>query len=408
MNASRISCALLALTALLCLVCCSCSRSAADVQSASPADPSVQTEAEPSAQAMNEPSVPEFTLSHGSNESESVYTQAPDIEPVYQSDPDTENEVLFEIPSVPAIQYPNPLTGLEMQDETMPQARPVAVMLNDIKAALPQYGNSQADMIFELVAEGGITRMLALYQDVRAVSQIGSIRSTRPYYIDIAQGYDAILIHCGGSSEAYSQMSARKTAHIDGIYTSAIFWRDQQRAKTVGSEHSMFTSGALICDYLPQTGLRLTHADGYVLNQEFSDEPSLRIWSPVQHLTVPMSGYKSTTFDYDAAEGAYLVGQFETPYVDGQDGSQVAVQNVLVLYTSVYTTSDSYGHMQVATTGTGTGLYCCGGVSAPINWFRPTVDDPFSYTLEDGSALVLQRGTTYVCVVSNSCEIAIS
>ena len=378
-------------------------------------DGAVQEEAapQPAAQPEPEPEEPETVpaLAEISVEQEPepeepedpAYTVQEDASPVFMPLP---TDLLARDSKEPVIEHPNPLTGLELDDPDKQSDRPVAVMLNNIQAALPQFGNSRADVIFEIVAEGGITRMLALYQDVSDVEQIGSIRSTRPYYIDVAQGYDAILIHCGGSTDAYSQMSSRGTDHVDGIYTDAIFWRDQERARTVGSEHSMFTSGALITDYLAQSGFRLTRNGDY--DQTFTDQDPIPAGEQALHVLVPISGYKSTGFDYDAQAGQYLVSQFDGPYQDGQDDSQVAVENVLILHTSVSGTGDSYDHMRVTTTGSGSGLYCQGGHWAEITWHRDSLDEPFCYTLADGSALALGRGTTYVCIVSNSCDVEIS
>ena len=84
------------------------------------------------------------------------------------------------------VTYTNPLTGMPMEEDTANQ-KPVAIMLNNIKAAMPQQGNSQADIIYEVLAEGGITRMMALYQQPANVGIIGSVRSARLYYFQLAQ-----------------------------------------------------------------------------------------------------------------------------------------------------------------------------------------------------------------------------
>ena len=93
----------------------------------------------------------------------------------------------------------NPLTGLPIGEEWV-NRRPVAIMLNNLKQALPQLGQSQADIIYEIPAEGGITRMVGVYQSLEDVGTIGSIRSARPYYLEVALGHDAIFLHAGGAS----------------------------------------------------------------------------------------------------------------------------------------------------------------------------------------------------------------
>ena len=107
----------------------------------------------------------------------------------------------------PEIVYPfsNPLTGEGQMTEQL--NRPYAVVINNIKAALPHHGVSQADMIYEILAEGGITRCLAIFTDLADVEKLGSIRSARTYFIDLAKAYDAILVHAGGSGYAYDEFS---------------------------------------------------------------------------------------------------------------------------------------------------------------------------------------------------------
>ena len=92
----------------------------------------------------------------------------------------------------------SPLSGLPMGEEWV-NRRPVAVMLNNLKEALPQLGQSSADIIYEVPAEGGITRMLGVYQSLDGVGTIGSIRSARPYYLELALGHDAIFLHAGAA-----------------------------------------------------------------------------------------------------------------------------------------------------------------------------------------------------------------
>jgi hypothetical protein len=117
-------------------------------------------------------------------------------------------------------QFVSPLTGLAIPEEDVGK-RPVAVMLNNLKAAMPQYGVSSADIIYEVPAEGGITRMLAVFQSMEGVGRIGSVRSARPYFLDLAQGLDAIFLHAGGSEQAYSDIKTRGR-HRLGLHPRAL------------------------------------------------------------------------------------------------------------------------------------------------------------------------------------------
>ena len=299
----------------------------------------------------------------------------------------------------------NPLTG-EPAETDIVELRPVAVMLNNLKEALPQLGQSRADLIYEVVAEGGITRMLAVYQSVEEMDTIGSIRSARPYYIELALGHDALFIHAGGSDDAYSDLRSWGVDHfgaVRGPYLgkspeSNMMWRGAERRKVNGYEHSVVATGASILAHLPE-GLRLEHAEGYDAGLTFADDGTPDGGSPARVLTVPFSNYKTGVFTYDAALGAYLVEEYGAPYVDGGTGEQVAVTNVIVVQTRCRYTGDSLGHMDVEVVGEGDGWFACGGLAVPIRWSKPSRESPMTYATQDGAPLALGRGRTYVNIV---------
>lgn len=328
---------------------------------------------------------------------EPVVEQTPIEEPV--AEPGPEQEPVQE-PYVPA--GTNPLTGLPIEPE-YENNRPVAVMFNNLKAALPQLGISQADIIYEVPAEGGITRMLGIYQSLEGVEDLGSIRSTRAYYLELALGHDALLVHAGGSPEAYADIPAWGVDNMDGVNggsDAAIFWRDAERSKTKGYEHSMLTSGQNILDYLAKGRYRTEHLEGYTYTQAFTEDGTPVNGTPAEHLTLKYLT-KTGTFDYDAATGKYLIGEYGSEYVDGNTGEQVGVTNVLVLETDISNISgDTEGRISVRLTGSGKGTYFCGGKSIPIQWSKVDRSSHFVYTLEDGSPLLLGQGTSYVCIIS--------
>ena len=299
----------------------------------------------------------------------------------------------------------NPLTG-EPADADTAALRPVAVMLNNLKAALPQLGQSQADIIYEVVAEGGITRMLGVYQSVEEVGMIGSIRSARPYYIELALGHDALFVHAGGSDPAYSDLRSWGVDNFDAVRgpylgsspESNMMWRDADRRKENGYEHSVVATGDSILTYLPE-GLRREHEEGYDAGLAFADDGTPAGGSPAAVVTVPFSNYKTGVFVYDEERGAYLVEEYGAPYVDGNTGEQMAVTNVIVVQTRCRYTGDSLGHMDVDVVGEGEGWFACGGQAIPIRWSKPDRESPMTYTTQDGAPLVLGRGKTYVNIV---------
>ena len=295
--------------------------------------------------------------------------------------------------------YRHPLTGLGM-DEDISARRPVAVMLNDLKAAQPQLGVSKADLIYEMPAEGGITRMVAVYQSLEGVGNLGSIRSTRAYYLELALGHDALLVHAGGSPEAYEDIPAWGVDNMDGVNGGSdakIFWRDPERRKTMGYEHSLLTSGEAVQGYLDEGHFRTEHQEGYAEALRFTEDGTPQGGTAASHVELCYSSYKTATFDYDAAAGRYLVGQFGGAYIDGSSGQQVGVTNVLALETRIRPIpGDSAGRMRAELTGSGSGTFFCGGQSIPIRWEKASRNDPFVYRTEDGRLLELGRGVSYI------------
>ena len=297
----------------------------------------------------------------------------------------------------------NPLTGLPMEPE-YEQNRPAAVMLNNLKKAQPQLGVSMADIIYEVPAEGGITRMLGVYQTLDGVGNLGSIRSARPYYIELAMGHDALYVHAGGSPEAYQNLKSWKVDYIDGVNgsasQSAVFWRDPERKKNKGYEHSLLASGETIQNFWDNSKYPKTHQDDYSYPQTFTDDP-LTGGTAAEHIKLYYTSYKTGLFDYDAETGKYLVSQYQAPYVDGNTGEQVGVTNLLILETSISAISgDTAGRLKARTTGEGEGTLYRSGQCIPIHWSRSNRDVPFSYTTSDGQPLALGRGNSYVCLIN--------
>lgn len=295
----------------------------------------------------------------------------------------------------------NPLTGLPMEPEEMSK-RPVAVMLNNIKKAQPQIGISQADIIYEVPAEGGITRMLAVYQSLEGVELLGSVRSTRPYYIELALGHDALLVHAGGSQEAYTDIRKWRVDNMDGVRggeDAKIFWRDPDRKRNNGYEHSLVTSGEKIREYLERSGFELEHPQTYHYLQAFVEDGTPENGETAEHVTVKFSNYKTGLFDYDPVSKTYRASQYGEAHTDGGNGQQVSTVNLLVLETSMQVL-DSEGRLRVQTVKGGDGTYFCGGKAIPIFWERNGRDDPLVYTLQNGRPLAMGKGNSYVCLIS--------
>lgn len=301
----------------------------------------------------------------------------------------------------------NPLTG-EPIGEDWVNRRPVAIMLNNLKEALPQQGQSEADILYEVLAEGGITRMLGVYQSVEGVGKIGSIRSARPYYLELALGHDAVYLHAGGSEDAYAKIRQWSVDALDGVrgpYMSNsdngnLMWRDSERRKSYSLEHTVVTSGDAVCErFAGYTGLRQEHEDGYVYEMSFVQDGTPAGGAAAQQITVPYSNYKTGLFTYDADTGRYQVEEYGKPYVDGNTGETVAVTNVIVIKTACKNTGDKYAHITVDLSSGGAGWFACGGQYIPITWTKDFPDGQLRYFDAEGEPLTFGVGNTYVNIV---------
>lgn len=295
--------------------------------------------------------------------------------------------------------FRNPLTGEIVGDEPE-NTRPYAVMINNINVALPHVGISKADIIYEVLAEAEITRMLPIFSDISDVGVIGSMRSARPYYIELALSYDAIFVHAGGSEQAYSDISVKGVNNIDGVrgaYGDVIFYRDPARQKN-GYEHSLFTTSEKILEYVPILGYETEHSvSDYDYGLSFSDEIEMKNSSPAATVNVSFSGLKTTNFTY-GSDGYYTAEQYGSALIDGGNDETLLFKNLLVLYAQTRVL-DNEGRRSVELTGTGDGYFVCNGEMVNITWSRTGNGQQFSYTLSDGTPLILGVGKTYIAIV---------
>ena len=316
-----------------------------------------------------------------------------------------EEEAPEELPEVSEPEFVNPLTGEETATD-LSANRPCAFMINNIIAAQPQLGVSQADIIWEVPVEGGITRMMAVFQDPSDVETIGSIRSSRHYYLDLVSSYDAIYIHAGGSDKAYSDIDSRGIMSIDGVRSNPpIFYRDEYRRYNLGYEHSLCTTGELVEDYLPECGYGLTHYDGYAVNMKFAEDGAPKNGTEASSVTVDFGYGKTTSFSYDPTDKSYYASQFGSEYIDGTYEEQVSVKNIVVIKTSIWL-MDDYGHLDMDLTGSGTGYFISGGKYQEITWTRDNRDSQFNFTYADGSEVEYTVGQTYYCISSENGTVA--
>ena len=318
-----------------------------------------------------------------------------------------EDQIVVEVSDPEPEVVRNPLTGEPLDDPSTVNNRPVAVMLNNIHYAMPQHGLQDADIIYEFVVESSITRLMGVFHDVSNVGTIGSIRSARPYFIETVLGMEAVYVHAGASDEGYYMLYKLPIDHFDEIDFD-VFWRDQERRKTMAFEHTLMTSGERISSTINNYGWSLLHSEGYEYPFTYVEDGTPYSDTNATNVSVRFSSYKTGTFDYDPATGRYLVGQYDTGHMDGNTGEQLSVVNLLILRTEIYCSGDYSGHMVIDVQGSGEGTYICGGKAIPIIWHKETMEDPFTYTLADGTHFSLGVGNSYVCVIDEDDVVTIS
>ena len=312
----------------------------------------------------------------------------------------------------PGAEYFNPLTGEKVEKPYT--AMPTAVVINNIKACMPQYGIADADMFFEIETEGGITRCLAIYTDLSKVDKIGPVRSARTYFNSVAASFDSTLIHCGGSVNALkAKYDLNNTLdswkHIDQRFNGNYFYRDQDRKdQGYALEHTLFTTGEKLLAALDKKGYNEEKSKLTDFGYQFAETPAITGES-AQKITVTFRAKKTTDFAYDQATGLYKASQYKKDHIDKNTGATVTYRNVLVLQTKQWTEKEgSYNRSYYDLIGEGEGYFACDGKIVPIKWSRKSVSEPFSYTLADGTALTLGVGRSYIGVIATSGKAAVS
>ena len=300
----------------------------------------------------------------------------------------------------------NPLTGLPM-DESKTNLRPVCIMTNNMKKAQPLYGLCDNDMMFEICIEGGITRIMQVFKDINSAPNIGSIRSARAYFINLAHGLGGIYVHLGGSFQAYDILKSHYIDSIDLITNGNYMWRDADRRKNLGLEHSAFTSGEKLSQAISKKAYNTQMDKNYTFKTKFSDDSPVLSGNDATKLNVKFSGYKSTVFDYDAEKKTYLVSQFDKPQMDGNKNIQNAKPNVLVLRADT-TLIPKTELLSIDLIGSGDGYYMSNGKIIEINWHRENDNSLFTYTTKDGKDVPLLKGQSYICIVSKSAPVSYS
>lgn len=292
----------------------------------------------------------------------------------------------------------NPLTGLPM-DESKENIRPVAVMINNVNFSQPvQTAVNKADILYETEVEGGISRLMAVYKDIASVGQIGSVRSARYVYVDLALAHDAIYAHCG-QDNTYCKPHL---ADIDDVSVETGGVYGGTRIKNgLNWEHTLYTYGDKLFDSVKKNKVRSTVSDSTPW-QDFSksDEDITLSGGSCKKIEIPFSSSYHTVFKYDEAKKEYTRYFFDELRKDYVNGEITNIKNIFVLSTDISDYPDKY-RRKVDLTG-GTGYYLVNGTYMKIKWSKGDAKAPFKFTDESGNPIKVNAGKSYVGIAGKA------
>lgn len=297
----------------------------------------------------------------------------------------------------------SPLTG-EWIDEELAKQRPVSCMIGNTDSALPQFGIGKAEVIYEAPVEGGLTRLMGIFQDYKEIEKLGSVRSSRLYYAYYSMEFDAIYLHYGQASYATSFLQSGQIDDLNGLdyaVDQAVIYRDTAKK----APHNAYATGKGLTAGIELKQYDTQYADDHEAHYQFAqdDTPVTLSGASCQDAGVVQPGYliNKPYFEYNSQDGLYYRYQYGGRHIDGTSGDQLAVKNIILQNSSVHSL-DAKDYLEIGTTGEGTGQYVTGGKAIDITWKREDNFSPTHYYDSDGNEITLNPGKTWVCIVDNA------
>ncbi len=291
----------------------------------------------------------------------------------------------------------NPFNGTEVSSED-DIFRPIAVIVENSTAARPQTGLIDADVIVEIVDEGGITRYVAIYSSKES-EVIGPVRSTRPYYAEIAKSFDSIPAFFGASPDGYVRVvqlgipdlsAVADTIGNSGIKVKARHWRDSSRV----APHNAYMSIKSLREDAKAYGYNL---NGGISPFKFKNDAPESERGEEDTIIV---NFSSPTFEakyvYDKETNSYNKYLGGVAHIDRISGEQIIAKNIIVQITDISGPLDQYGHIAVRTTGQGEALYFLDGKVIEGKWVRNDYNEQFKYLDENGNEVKFNVGQTWI------------
>lgn len=292
-------------------------------------------------------------------------------------------------PTPEPIRYYSPLTGMEVKDEKTTTAAVTAIMIENSPDARPQSGLKEAGVVYEAIAEGGITRFLALYQESKP-QLIGPVRSLRMYYVDWLAPYQASVAHVGGSYYALREIRNGSYRDIDQFFNAAYYWRATDR----WAPHNVYTSFKKLDALNKKKGYRTSKFESWPrIDGKPTEKPS------ATKINVTISGpLYNSTYTYDKEANVYKRSQADSAHRDREKG-RITPSVVIVMYTTMNKVFEDGWREDIKTTGSGKAYIFQGGTVTKGKWVKKNRKSQIQFVNSEGEEIELFRGQTWITAV---------
>jgi len=280
--------------------------------------------------------------------------------------------------------------------------RPIAIMIDNHNEAWPQAGLQKAYMVYEIIVEGGETRLMALFKGAD-LEKIGPVRSARHYFLDYAMENDAIYVHFGESPQAASDIKKYTIQDIDGIAEDGTtFWR----VKDKYAPHNAVTSTEKLLTSIKNKKYKTTSNKESVLNY-VTDEVNLEEGKSAVSVTIPHSDLQTVKYVYDEENKVYERYARGKEQTDWETKETVTTKNIIITFCDNYTLSDTEnkGRQGLKNIGTFDGYYITNGKAIPIKCVKNNRDEQTIYQDLEGNEIQINDGNTFVNICATDTKV---
>ena len=292
--------------------------------------------------------------------------------------------------------YVNELTGVETE-EPIKAARPLVVSIDNVGSAIPQSWLSKADMVYEFPVEASQTRLQSVfYGDMP--SDFGPIRSTRPYFVDLAREYKAIFLAHGWSPEAKQYLQSDVVPHINAMNSDCDFYRVSHKE----SPHNSYLSFSEVERKINENGWWDEKQE--IRPFAFLGEDEVAEGAAATYITVNY-GAANCEYTYDADTKLYTRTIDGSAYVDGETNESITVSNILVQRVNSQVL-DRKGRLSIDMCEGGAATLYTNGVAIEGTWTRASLDDRTIFTDSEGNEFKLAVGKTWVQIADQNTSVS--